>query len=594
MANGIPTSTGPERGAWTDRAFHAWRASAWVTGIFSLVVGAVLLAGYVRNRSDNPLTSIRVVDLKAKLRETQGDQSALKEEVRQTDLAQRQLYFRYRARKNTGVYLLVGGAAAFVLCVRLAAALRKRFATPEIRFGPRPDSFQGQARWSVAGTGISVFLLLLLVGFRWTLALPNPATSRTGASDVAQGGIPDFASAAEYATNWPRFRGPEGSGWSGTTNLPEKWNLKTGNGILWKAAVPGPGLNSPIIWNDFVFLATGDKEQRGIFCLDANSGKIVWRQTLGPGTSAATEAAGPPATGYAAPTLATDGRRVYAMFGTGESAAFTLDGKQLWVKNLGPIKNNYGHASSLTTWHDRVIIQLDQGESEESKSRLYALNGQTGEIIWQHPRKVGASWASPLVIQNSVTAQVIALAVPNISACDAASGAELWRVEALNGEVTPSPAFAVGLVFAISPSEKLMAIKPGGNGNVTKSHVLWTAEEGIPDITSPATDGELLFNLTSSGLLSCLDAKNGAKQWDHDFEMEFHSSPGLADGKLYLFSLKGTALVLKAERKFKEVFRADMNDSFEASPAFATSRIIIRGETNVWCIGPSTERLVSK
>jgi outer membrane protein assembly factor BamB len=569
--------------------------SAWITGVFSLVVGLLLLAGYVRNRSDNPLTSIKVGDLKAKLREAQGDQPALKEEIRRTDLGQRQLYFRYQDRMKPGVYLLVGGVTSFVLCMRLRGVFQRRIATAAPRFDHLLDGHQHRARWSVAATGGLVFCALLAVAFRWTPALPDKTIASPALSGTAQSAAPDFASAEEYARNWPRFRGPAGNGWSGATNLPQKWDPGTGNGILWKVPAPGPGLNSPIVWNDLVFLATADLDERAVHCVDANSGKTLWRQTLARlARTGAAETQGSPATGYAAPSLATDGRRVYAMFGTGESAAFTLDGKQLWVKNHGPLKNTYGHASSLATWHDHVIIQLDQGESEDNRSRLYALSGVTGEIIWQHPRKVGASWASPIVLEHAGKAQVIALAVPNIVACDVNTGAELWRVEGLNGEVTPSPAFASGLLFAISPSEKLMAIRPDGSGNVTKTHVAWAVEEGIPDITSPAADGELLFNLTSSGLLTCLDAKNGTKQWDHDFEMEFHSSPGIADGKLYLFSLKGTALVVKADRKFTELSLVEMSDSFEASPAFAANRIFARGETNLWCFGQLAERLVSK
>jgi outer membrane protein assembly factor BamB len=293
----------------------------------------------------------------------------------------------------------------------------------------------------------------------------------------------------------------------------------------------------------------------------------------------------PDSTGYAASTMATDGRRVYAIFATGELAAFTLEGKPLWFKNLGPIKNPYGFATSLATWQDRLILQLDQGESDEAKSKLYALDGRTGQIVWQRPRKVGSSWATPIVIEGAGKAQIITLAVPWVIAYAAADGVELWRVDCLNGEVTPSPVFAGGMVIVASPSEKLLAIRPDGQGDVTKTHVAWTAEENVPDVTSPVSNGALVFTLTTGGLLTCLDGKDGKKQWDHDFETEFHASPGIAGGRLYLFSQKGTAVMVEATRQFKELFRTEMGDAFHASPAFMEDRIILRGLANVWCLG---------
>ena len=158
------------------------------------------------------------------------------------------------------------------------------------------------------------------------------------------------------------------------------------------------------------------------------------------------------------------------------------------------------------------------------------------------------------------------------------------RVEGLNGEITPSPVFAGGLLFVASPSEKLIAIRPDGQGDVTKTHVVWTNEDNVPDVTSPLSTGELVFTVTTAGMLTCLDAKDGKKQWEHDYDMEFHASPSVAGGRLYLFSQKGNAFVVEAARQFKELFRTEMGDGFHASPAFAPDKIFLRGVTNVWCL----------
>jgi outer membrane protein assembly factor BamB len=337
-----------------------------------------------------------------------------------------------------------------------------------------------------------------------------------------------------------------------------------------------------------LFFSAGDAAQREVFCLDTETGRLLWRKAVPAGNAATNATEIPESTGYAASTVATDGRRVYAIFATGDLAAFSLEGQPTWAQNLSPLKNPYGHATSLTTWQDRLIVQLDQGESDAGKSRLLALDGRTGQIIWQRPRAVGASWATPIVIEAAGKAQIITLAVPWVIAYGATDGAELWRAECLNGEITPSAIFAHGLVIVPSPSEKLLAIRPDGQGNVTKTHVAWTAEDNVPDVTSPTSDGQLIFTVTTGGMLSCFEASDGRKQWEHDFEMEFHASPALAAGRLYLFSQKGTAIIVEATRHFKEIFRTEMGDAFHASPAFAENRIFLRGLTNFWCVGDQT------
>src|SRR5262249_12527650 len=153
-----------------------------------------------------------------------------------------------------------------------------------------------------------------------------------------------------------------------------------------------------------------------------------------------------------------------------------------------------------------LIVQLDQGETDERKSKLYAFNGATGAILWQRQRSVPNSWATPIVITAASKSQIITLGVPWVISYFAADGTELWRAEALGGEVTPSPIFASGLVCVASPNEKLLAIRPDGQGDVTKSHVAWSSEENVPDITSPASNGELAFALSTPGTLTCYDA----------------------------------------------------------------------------------------
>ncbi len=576
-----------------------WRMTAWVAGVFSVLVGLTMIFGRLSIRAEDPLKSPQLKEYKEQLRLNPSDEQ-IKKRVRQLDLRLRQRYFRQLAQMESGVYLLLAGVVVFVLAIKQGARCQRPLPMPQ----PKPDASEqatrsaASARWSVAagGAAIGVFLFILSLGL--SAALPKRtaevesllgADEASGAGDLhptTQAKANDAATLQELRQNWPRFRGADGSGFSLLTNVPVTWDTKTGAGIAWKAPVPASGFNSPIIWGDQVFLSGGDAGKREVFCLDTKTGQTLWRQpvVVAPsGTGPAAEV--PESTGYAASTMATDGRRVYVIFANGDCAAFTLKGKPVWSKSFGALKNPYGHATSLATWQDRLIVQLDQGDAEDNKSRLYALDGRTGQIVWQRPRKVGASWATPIVIEAAGKTQVITLAVPCVISYAASDGAELWRVECLNGEITPSPEFAGGLLFVASPSEKLLAIRPDGQGDVTKTHVVWTNEDNVPDVTSPTSNGELVFAVTTSGMLTCLDAKDGKKQWEHDFDMECHASPSLAADRLYLFSQKGTAVVIEAARQFKELFRTEMGDGFHASPAFAQDRILMRGLTNMWCLG---------
>jgi outer membrane protein assembly factor BamB len=401
-------------------------------------------------------------------------------------------------------------------------------------------------------------------------------------------------SPGELRKNWPRFRGADGSGVSLWTNAPLNWNATNGAGIIWKTATPAPGFGSPIVWGDRLFFSGGDTNKREVICLDAKTGKTLWRQpvAVGPGDPPLEV---PESTGWAASTVATDGQRVYAFFVNGDLAALDFDGKPVWSKSFSPLKNSYGHGASLALWQDRVILQLDQGEKEDNKSKLYALDGRTGQIVWQVPRnKIGSSWASPIVIEAAGKTQIITLTQPWVIAYAMADGRELWRADCLNGEVTPSPIFASGLVIVASPSDKLAAIRPDGQGDVTKTHVVWTNEDNTPDITSPVSNGELVFTVNTGGLLMCVDAKDGKKLWEHEFDVECHASPTLAGNRLYVFSLKGAAIVVEASRQFKQLFRTDIPDAFTASPAFVQDKIFLRGQTNVWCLGPGADKFAKQ
>jgi len=575
-----------------DAALRPWRLVAWIASVFSALVGLTMFVAELGYEPVRSLTSPELAEYKSNLRRNPGDEQT-KKLIRELDLQQRRQYFRQLSQMHSGAYLLLAGVAVFVFAASRISGLSKRPPMPQ----PKSDSpsqivhSPARARWSVAASGAVLGALLFALSLSLRTALPEKQADVEKLLGSAQAATTesDAATPVEMKRNWPRFRGPEGSGVSFYTNAPKEWDAKTGKGILWKTAPSAAGFNSPIAWGDRVFFSGGNAMRREVLCLDARTGQMLWRHEVANVPGSPTQGLEiPETTGYAAASMATDGRRVYVIFANGDVAALSFDGKSVWSKSFGPLKNPYGYATSLVTWKDRLILQLDQGASEEGKSKLYAMDGRTGKIIWQRPRKVGSSWATPIVIEAAGKAQIIALAAPWVIAYAATDGTELWRVDCLNGEITPSPIFAAGFVIVPSPSDKLLAIRPDGQGDVTKTGVAWTTDENVPDVTSPVSNGDLVFSITTAGLLTCFTAKEGKKLWEHDFDMECHSSPGLAGDRLYLFGQKGAAIVVEAAREFKEVFRTEMGDAFHASPAFLNGKVILRGTTNIWCLGENT------
>jgi outer membrane protein assembly factor BamB len=564
-----------------------WRLTVLVAAVFIGVVGTAMLVAHAQHKSSDPWKAPTLLKLKEQLR-AEPKNDALKQQIRELDLKLRQRYFHLLSLKASGIWLLLGGATVLVIAGRQVRLLTRRPPMPE----PRPNAAvelaaqTRQSRLAVAAGGVVAVVTFGALGFTASAPLPQSAGELEKLFAVAESGAAPAADCAlleELQANWPSFRGCGGGGISPFTNGPTSWSAEA---ALWKTPLDAPGFSSPIIFGGRVFLTSGDATKREVLCLDAATGSLLWRQTVGaiPGALAELPEI-PEMTSHAPNTAATDGRRVYAMFATGEIATFTLDGQRVWAKHLGTPKNPYGHASSLATWRDKVVVLFDQGEPEDRLSKLLLLDGRTGAVVWEKPRAVGASWASPIVIEAAGRTQIITLAQPWVIAYDAATGAELWRVEALEGEVTPSPVYAGGWVIVVSPSARLLAIRLDGSGDVTKTQVAWSTEDTLPDISSPVSNGELVFTVTSGGLLACFNAKDGKKLWEHNFEAEVHASPSIVGDTVLLVGNQGDVIGAAAGREFKELFRVKLEDEFQASPAFAGGKIILRGARNLWAFG---------
>jgi outer membrane protein assembly factor BamB len=336
-----------------------------------------------------------------------------------------------------------------------------------------------------------------------------------------------------------------------------------------------------------VFLSGGDPNGLQVYCFDAASGALLWTGDVTRAVPKEGEEPFEPMedTGFCASTVATNGRHVCAIFATGDVGCFDFNGRKIWEKSLGLPDSSYSYASSLAMYRNLLLIQYDQGGIEDGLSALMALDTFSGNVIWQTKRPVGNSWSSPVAVSIGDQVQVITCADPWVIAYEPAKGTELWRAKCLAGDIAPSPIYSNGLVFAIEPYSKMVAIRAGGQGDVTKTHIAWSMEDGGPDICSPLSNGEVVFLLATEGLLSCYNASDGKKLWEHDFLEYFYASPSLVGDKVYLLSEKGAMFIIQAGSEYKQLAKCALGEECHASPAFADGRIFIRGVQNLYCIG---------
>jgi len=563
-------------------AYAVALGAAIVAGAFSLAVGVELVAHWIESQRWDPFDSPMLARMREEALKENFSDAALVEEIRGYELSLRREYYYRQAFSRWGGWLLLGGVVVFLSAVKYAADCRKE--APKPAGGAAPEESPrtaSAARWAVGA------LALALVGA--TVAaivyfVPAPPTEEPTSAAAL------YPSPEEIARQWPRFRGPGGAATSAYANIPTKWNGKSGEGILWKTAVPLPGRNSPVVWGDAIFLTGATEKNREIYCFDARSGRLRWQR---PVETPEGKAAPPPevekAAGYAAPTAVTDGRRVVAIFANGDIAAFDFEGKPLWARSLGVPKNTYGHAASLAMYRNLVLVPYDQGRPEDRKSRLIALDAATGKTRWEALRPVSDSWTSPIVIEAGGAAQVVTAADPWVIAYNPLTGAEVWRAKCLSGDVAPSPVFAGGVVYVVNTGADLVAIRPDGKGDVTKSHILWRAPDNLPEECSPLAGGGLVWTLLTYGTLTCYDARDGRIVYEHDLDAVFWSSPSLVGESIYLTSEKGVTFIVSAGREFKELGRSELGENVYASPALLDGRIYLRGEKHLFAIGNAKE-----
>ena len=555
----------------------AWLAMSLACAGLALVVLVLIGLSWWQDRMLFPLENSPIlVELARQVRASPGDEG-LKEELRREDRRLRALYFRHHRRRELGGWLLFLFAGGALWCTgrRRALVREERPPMPDL-----PGVLRPRPRWpELAGlVGLAVAAGGLFVAGA-ARARPLPALP------VAKQEKPP-----DYRHNWPGFRGL-GNGHAPPGDYPRAWDAAKGEGVLWKTPVTIPGHSSPVIWGDRIYLTGGEERRRVVLCFDRTDGRRLWtRLVRTPPESDAAKRKEPlqvyPDTGYAASTPVTDGERVYAIFATGDLAALSREGEVLWVRNLGIPASAYSFSSSLACHRGRVLVQYDQGgDPDLGLSRLLAFAGGSGEKAWEKKRPVGGSWSSPQVLPVAGKPQLVTTANPWVIAYDPWSGEELWRCNALYGDVAPSPVSAGEVVFVTNDMAQVAAIKATGRGDVTGTHILWTALDGCADTASPLTDGEFFFQVRQDGQMTCYAAATGKLLWEEFADYGFKASPVLAGGRVYLTDQVGETVTFVLGPGYEVLSRGSLGEAVSASPAFGDGRIYFRGAKHLFCLG---------
>ena len=411
------------------------------------------------------------------------------------------------------------------------------------------------------------------------------------------------------ADNWPQWRGPDGNGISREKALPTRWS--NDENVLWKTPLRGLGTSSPVVWRDHVFLTfqigqgpfeqggsdfqnsrvstkTGNKGDKVYFVVQAlrrSNGRLLWEYQL--------EADGELTPVHrkhnlASPSCVTDGDRIYAWFGTGQLVALDLEGKLLWKRHLGkeysPFEIRWGHGSSPVLYKDYLILLCDHLPA----SYLLALDKHTGEERWKVDRGSRLrSYATPLIITAEKGDELIINSNRRLDAYDPSSGELLWHAGKPNKVPVPMPVYHDGVLYASRgySSGPYMAIRTGGRGDVSKTHILWRVATGAPYVSSLLYYRGLVYMANERGIVTCVDAKTGEMIWRQRMGGVFTASPVAADGKIYLLNEGGETVVLQAGHAPRVLERNSLNERSLASLAISNSQLFIRTDEHLICIG---------
>lgn len=398
--------------------------------------------------------------------------------------------------------------------------------------------------------------------------------------------------------DWPQFRGPQGLGLGQTTGLPTTWSDE--ENLVWKTELPGAGTSSPVIYGDRIYLTAytgygvspddpGDMDdlRRMLLCINRKDGQVLWQKEVQSTLPEGEYGRRMHLHGYASSTPAVDEEGVYCFFGKSGLVAFDHDGNQRWQTRVGDNTHEWGSAASPVLYKDLVIVNafVECGS-------LVAVNKNTGQEAWR-TGGLKESWNTPLLVQLPGGKHELAVAnMGRIMGVDPATGEELWTCKSMDWYIVGSMVAHEGTIYCLAGKgvEATLAVRAGGRGDVTETHVVWRAKKGS-NVSSPVYfDGHLYFAHESQGIAYCLDAATGDVEYEQRLNRigEIYASPLVADGKLYYVSRHQGAVVLAAQPEFEQLAHNRLESDrsvFNASPAASRGQLFLRSDRYLYCIG---------
>lgn len=502
----------------------------------------------------------------------------------------------------------------------------------EIVTANAPKSCEGAGRYRVRVEGKRVNFevvaddcvprRMILHGSTW---VPADETKVIATRNITHKSItrpPKNAEPGKVNVNWPSFRGAQAAGVSEKQNLPDKWDGKTGENILWHTPIPGLAHSSPIIWGNRIFVtsavssdpkatfrpglygdgdasADGSPQKWMLYALDKRTGKILWERNAHEGVPREKRHI---KSTYASATPATDGRIVVAWFGSQGVYAYDLNGRLLWQVDLGRLNvgaydiptYEWGTASSPILWNNLVILQCDT----QDDSFLLALDANTGKQVWKTDRDELPSWGTPTIAQTSAGPELVTNAANFIRSYDPRTGKELWKLGRSSKITAPTPLFADNKFIIASgraPERPIFVVKAGARGDITlpegqsaSESVLWSRTGRGSYMPTPLVYDGILYVLANNGLLDAYDLKTGEEVYRQRLPLVgsgFSASPVAADGKLYLSNEDGDMLVIAAGRKYAHLGTNSMGELLMATPALSEGVMYVRSAQSLFAIG---------
>ncbi len=574
-------TTGPETAGRRNTVFHAARGVGGVAAVVAGVAGVLLVLACWSSRGGLPSIA---PELDAVMdRAMRSDDAGVVAFARHLDVLARQAYFGGLRFRQLGVGVLVCAVLVGLGAFRLASRLRPTLPRPPADGAQASDGAASAARTALAGVGLVLIVAAVAIGMAPSVsAIREKSVSDDPGEDAAQPDAPGGQtpvsdprpSEEALAAAWPAFRGHLGCGVASGRDVPLTWDGAGGSNVAWKSAVPLSGMGSPVIWGDRVYVSGGSAERLQVYCFNLETGEPIWAQDVTCEDAGVLELSDD--TGFAAPTPATDGQRVYVVFATGDMVAFSLDGKPLWTTSLGLPKIGYGYASSPIAYDGKVYVVFDT----EEVMGVMALDAASGQELWFTEREGDPSWTSPVIVQEQDRTVLVACGAPEVAAYALDSGEVLWSVDGVDGEVAPSPAVADGVVVVMQDYSDAVALR------LEDGEELWrNGSLDLPDVASPVAYGGRLFLTSSASTLVCVRLADGTPLWDMDLNDACYASPVIVDDRLYILDMAGRMTVLDATTDEARVLAVcELGEGAVATPAFVGDRIVIRGMEHLYCI----------